>query len=277
MQKQPFGTSDGLPVDLYTLANKSGVVARITNFGGAVVSLDAPDRKLDDVVLGYGTLESYLKDKAYLGAIVGRYANRIARGNFTLDGINYVVAKNNGGNHLHGGVRCFSKRVWAAKDVSNSDEQVLELTYLSKDGEEGYPGNLAVKVIYTLNNNNELKIDYVATTDKDTVINLTNHSYFNLAGQRRGDILNHQLILRGNRFVPRCASFVPTEARLAPIRPFFLRLVSHRKVAALETGEPRKMSPTSFQVNPLRDRPDMVLLLSERARFADNWRDGYAP
>jgi len=212
MQKQPFGTSDGLPVDLYTLANKSGVVTRITNFGGAVVSLDAPDRKgkLDDVVLGYGTLESYLKDKAYLGAIVGRYANRIARGNFTLDGINYVVAKNNGGNHLHGGVRCFSKRVWAAKDVSNSDEQMLELTYLSKDGEEGYPGNLAVKVIYTLNNNNELKIDYVATTDKDTVINLTNHSYFNLAGQRRGDILNHQLILRGNRFVPVDATLIPT-------------------------------------------------------------------
>ncbi len=212
MQKQPFGTADGLPVDLYTLANKNGVVARIANFGGVVVSLDVPDRKgkLGDVVLGYDTLVSYLKDKDYLGAIVGRYANRIARGNFTLNGIAYVLAKNNGGNHLHGGVRSFNKRVWVAKDVSNREEQALELTYLSKDGEEGYPGNLAVTLIYTLNNKNELKIDYAANTDKDTVINLTNHSYFNLAGQSGGDILNHQLIIRGDRFVPVDATLIPT-------------------------------------------------------------------
>lgn len=212
MQKQPFGTTDGLPVDLYTLANENGVVARITNFGGVVVSLDVPDRKgkFDDVVLGYDSLESYLKDKAYLGAIVGRYANRIAGGNFTLNGVAYILAKNGGGNHLHGGVRSFSNRVWVAKDISNSEEDVLELTYLSKDGEEGYPGNLVVKVIYTVNNSNELKIDYAATTDKDTVINLTNHSYFNLSGHNGGDIRDHQLIIRGDRIVSVDASLIPT-------------------------------------------------------------------
>ena len=147
--------------------------AAITNYGGTVVSLKVPDRngKSDDVVLGYDNLDGYAAGKAYIGATVGRYANRIAHATFTLDGTAYTLSKNDGDNHLHGG---FSKRVWTAKDVSSCSGQALELTYLSKDGEEGFPGNLAVKVVYTLTDENELRIDYTATTDKDTVLNLTN-------------------------------------------------------------------------------------------------------
>ena len=184
----------------------------ITNFGAAVVSLKVPDRhgKTDDVVLGYDDLDGYLHDKSYFGATVGRYANRIAHGKFTLNGTTYTLAKNDGENHLHGGVRGFNKVVWEAKDVSIAGAAALQLNYLSKDGEEGYPGNLSVQVTYTLTNNNELKIDYSATTDKDTVVNLTHHSYFNLAGQGKGDILQHQLLLHASRFTPVDATLIPT-------------------------------------------------------------------
>ncbi|HSY62943.1 MAG TPA: aldose epimerase family protein, partial [Terriglobales bacterium] len=194
MQKQSFGkTKDGQQTDLYLLTNKNGVEAAITNYGGTVVTLKVPDRngKFDDVVLGYDKVEDYEAGKAYFGAIVGRYANRIAHAKFTLGGITYTLPKNDGDNHLHG---VFNKRVWNAKDVSSGAGQALELTYLSKDGEDGFPGNLSVKVVYTLTNQNELKIDYSATTDKDTVLNLTNHCYFNLAGQGNGDILQQQLM-----------------------------------------------------------------------------------
>jgi aldose 1-epimerase len=210
MQKQSFGkTDDGQQVDLYTLKNQHGMEAAITNYGGTVVTLKVPDRngKLDDVVLGYDKLEDYAAGKAYFGAIIGRYANRIAHAQFTLNGTTYTLAKNDGDNHLHGG---FNKRVWTAKDVSGSAGQALELTYLSKDGEEGFPGNLSVKVVYTVTDQNELKIDYSATTDKDTVLNLTNHCYFNLAGQGNGDILQHQLTIRADRFTPVDANLIPT-------------------------------------------------------------------
>jgi len=211
--KRAFGkTGDGKQVDLYVLTNKNGVEVDITNFGAAVVSLKVPDRhgKTDDVVLGYDDLDGYLHDKSYFGATVGRYANRIAHGKFTLNGTTYTLAKNEGENHLHGGVRGFNKVVWEAKDVSTAGVAALRLNYLSKDGEEGYPGNLSVQVTYTLTNNNELKIDYVATTDKDTVLNLTHHSYFNLAGQGKGDILQHQLLLHASRFTPVDATLIPT-------------------------------------------------------------------
>jgi len=221
MQKQSFGkTEDGQQTDLYILTNKHGMEAAITNYGGTVVTLKVPDRKgkVDDVVLGYDKLEDYAAGKAYFGAIVGRYANRIAHAKFTLDGVTYTLSKNDGDNHLHGG---FNKRVWTAKDVSSSAGQSLELTYLSKDREEGFPGNLSVKVVYTLTDQNELKIDYSATTDKDTVINLTNHCYFNLAGQGNGDILQHQLMILGNRFTPVDASLIPTgELRSVKGTPF---------------------------------------------------------
>jgi aldose 1-epimerase len=221
MQKQSFGkTADGQQADLYILTNKNGMEAAITNYGGTVVSLIVPDRdgKRDDVVLGFDTLDGYATGKAYIGATVGRYANRIAHANFTLDGITYKLAKNDGDNHLHGG---FNKRVWTAKDVSGSAGQALELTYLSKDGEEGFPGNLPVKVVYTLTDKNELKIDYSATTDKDTVLNLTNHAYFNLAGQGNGDILQQQIMIQADRFTPIDAVSIPTgELRSVKGTPF---------------------------------------------------------
>jgi aldose 1-epimerase len=221
MQKQSFGkTDDGQPVDLYILTNQHGMEAAITNYGGTVVTLKVPDRngKVDDVVLGYDKLEDYAAGKAYFSAIIGRYANRIAHAQFTLNGTTYTLAKNDGDNHLHGG---FNKRVWTAKDVSSSAGQALELTYLSKDGEEGFPGNLSVKVVYTLTDQNELKMDYNATTDKDTVLNLTNHCYFNLAGQGNGDILQHQLTIRADRFTPVDANLIPTgELRSVKGTPF---------------------------------------------------------
>jgi aldose 1-epimerase len=221
MQKQSFGkTEDGQQTDLYILTNKNGVEAAITNYGGTVVSLRVPDRngKFDDVVLGYDNLDGYAAGKAYIGATVGRYANRIAHATFTLDGATYTLAKNDGDNHLHGG---FNKRVWTAKDVSSGAGPALELTYLSKDGEEGFPGNLSVKVVYTLTDENELKIDYSATTDKDTVLNLTNHAYFNLAGQGNGDILQHQLMIKADRFTPIDATSIPTgELRSVKGTPF---------------------------------------------------------
>src|SRR3989441_5419349 len=213
VKKESFGkTSDGQGVDIYTLTNSHGVEARIINYGGIVTSLKVPDRngKLDDVVLGFDNLDDYLKGRTYLGAIIGRYGNRIAKGRFTLNGVEYKLAVNNGENHLHGGLKGFDKVVWQARVLKMPNGAALELTYLSRDGEEGYPGNLSVKVIYTLTNANELKIDYSATTDKDTIINLTHHSYFNLAGQGNGDILNHRLYINASRFTPIDAESIPT-------------------------------------------------------------------
>jgi aldose 1-epimerase len=212
LKKESFGKADGQDVELYTLTNRSGVEARITNYGGIIVSLKVPDRqgKLDDVVLGFDALDGYLKGHPFFGALVGRYGNRIGKGRFTLNGQEYKLATNNGENHLHGGIKGFDKVVWKAKPVTAKDGVGLELTYLSKDGEEGYPGNLSVKVTYTLTNNNELKIAYSATTDKDTVVNLTSHSYFNLAGQGNGDILNHQMTINADRFTPVDAGLIPT-------------------------------------------------------------------
>ncbi len=229
MQKQGFGkTQDGTPVDLYVLTNKNGMEARISNYGGTLVSLKVPDRngKLGDVVLGYDNVEGYESGKSFFGASVGRYGNRIAHAKFLLDGVAYTLEKNDGENHLHGG---FNKRIWTAKDVSSSAGQALELTYLSKDGEEGYPGNLSVKIVYTvLAAQNALKIDYSATTDKDTVLNLTHHSYFNLDGQGNGDILKQLMTIHGSRFTPVDSTLIPTgELRGVRGTPFdFLKPVA---------------------------------------------------
>jgi aldose 1-epimerase len=210
--KQSFGTADGQNVDLYTLTNAHGLEAKITNYGGIVVSLRVPDRRgaFDDVVLGFDNLAAYLKSTPYFGALIGRYGNRIGKGRFTLNSVEYKLAINNGENSLHGGVKGFDKVVWNARSRKTMNGPALELTYLSRDGEEGYPGNLSVKVIYTLTNHDELRIDYFATTDKDTVINLTHHSYFNLAGQGNGDILNHRLTIAANHFTPVDAGLIPT-------------------------------------------------------------------
>jgi len=211
--KEAFGqTADGQKVDLYTLTNTKGMEAKITNYGATLVSLKVPDRKnqFNDVVLGLSTLDEYLKGTAYLGAIVGRYGNRIAKGRFTLDGVEYKLAVNNGENHLHGGIKGFDKVVWNAREMRTKNGPALVLSYLSKDGEEGYPGNLKVTVTYTITNRNELRIDYSASTDKDTVINLTHHSYFNLAGEGNGDILSHRVTINASRFVPTDEGSIPT-------------------------------------------------------------------
>src|ERR1700754_2148929 len=209
-----FGkTADGQNVQIYTLRNRHGMEARITNYGGIVVSLTAPggDGKFEDVVLGYNDLDSYMNQPfLYFGAIIGLYGNRIAKGRFTLNGVEYKLAVNNGENHLHGGLKGFDKVIWGAQQRNTAAGPALLLNYVSKDGEEGYPGNLRVTVTYTLTNNNELKIQYTASTDKDTVINLTHHSYFNLAGEGNGDILDHYVMLKAQRFVPTDAGSIPT-------------------------------------------------------------------
>jgi aldose 1-epimerase len=213
IQKEPFGkTAEGTPVDIYTLRNSNGVEAKITNYGGIVVSLNVPDRKgnMADVVLGFNTLEEYLKGHPYFGSLIGRYGNRIAKGVFSLNNVKYTLATNNGENHLHGGPNGFHTVVWTAKEIKDKDSVGLYLTYLSKDGEEGYPGNLSATVVYTLTNKNELRLDYSATTDKDTIINLTHHSYFNLKGEGSGDILSHDLMINADKFTPVDNTLIPT-------------------------------------------------------------------
>jgi len=210
----PFGqTQDGQEVFLYTLTNSKGLRARITNFGATLVSIHVPDRdgSLGDVVLGFDSLEGYLGQTAYLGATVGRYANRIGGAKFSLDGAEYVLAANNGPNHLHGGTRGFDKVVWQTLEaVAAEDEAWVKMTYLSPDGEEGYPGNLQCTVTYTLTNADELRLSYEGETDKKTVVNLTNHSYWNLAGQGQGDILGHELMLDAERFTLIDQGLIPT-------------------------------------------------------------------
>ena len=226
VKKESFGKVEGRSVELYTLTNRKGGEAKITTYGATVVSLKVPDRngKFDDVVLGFDDIDGYLTGTAYFGAIIGRYGNRIAKGRFTLNGVEYKLATNNGENHLHGGVKGFDKVIWNAKPFNLKNGAGLTLSYLSHDGEEGYPGNLSVNVTYTLTDNNELKISYAATTDKDTVVNLTHHSYFNLAGQGTGNILNHQLMINADRFTPTDAGSIPTgELRSVQCTPFDFR------------------------------------------------------
>ncbi len=220
-----FGkTTDGRAVEIYTLRNRNGMEARITNYGGIIVSLTAPDRdgRFADVVLGHDRLDDYLKGASYFGALIGRYANRIGGAKFTLNGQTYKLAPNNGANSLHGGVKGFDKVVWEAKAAKSAEGPVLELVYFSKDGEEGFPGNLKVKAAYCLTDENELRIDFTATTDAPTLCNLTGHSYFNLAGQ--GDVLAHELCLNASRFTPADAGLIPT-GELKPVdgTPFDFR------------------------------------------------------
>ena len=227
IKKQSFGkTADGTPVDLHILTNRTGAETAITNYGGIVVWLKVPDRKgnLGDVVLGYDSLDGYRNDKAYLGALIGRYGNRIAHGKFILDGITYTLPQNNGENTLHGGIKGFNKQVWQAEEIPGPNGPALRLHYVSKDGEEGFPGNLSVQVIYTWTDQNELKIEYSATTDKDTVLNLTQHSYFNLAGAGSGDVLQHQVTLHSDHFTVIDSTLIPTgEIRSVQGTPFDFR------------------------------------------------------
>lgn len=203
---------DGTEVFLYTLTNTEGTEMKVTNYGGIIVSLKTADKNgtFEDVVLGYDSLAGYLKAPSFFGALVGRYGNRIAKAKFTLDNKTYTLVANDGPNHLHGGTKGFDKVVWNGDDYSTAEGAALNLTYLSKDMEEGYPGNLQVEVVYTLTNDNELKIDYKATTDKKTIVNLTNHSYFNLSGNTKRDILDHTLSLKASKFLPVDKTLIPT-------------------------------------------------------------------
>ena len=210
VQQQPFGEREGRPVTLYTLKNSHGVEIQTMNYGGIIVSIRVPDRKGEfaDIVLGHEKLEGYTPNPPYLGAIVGRYANRIANGTFTLDGKSYTLPKNDGPNTLHGGTtRTFDKVVWDAKPLNGKNG--VAFSYLSKDGEEGFPGNMKVKVTYTLTDANALLIDYEATTDKASPINVSQHSYFNLKGEGNGDILDHDIMINADRFTPVDKNLIP--------------------------------------------------------------------
>ena len=213
VEQKLFGkTSDGTAVDLYVLTNANGMKAKVMTYGAILTELDVPDRdgKLGDVVLGFDNLQSYLAGHPHFGATTGRVANRIAKGKFSLDGKDYTLAVNNGPNSLHGGLKGFDKVVWKAQPNETPDAAGVQLTYVSRDGEEGYPGNLTTVVTYMLTNQNELRIDYKATTDKPTPINLTNHSYFNLAGPPSGDILDHELELEADEYTPADDTLIPT-------------------------------------------------------------------
>ena len=214
IKKKSFGkTPDGQEVNLYTLTNTNGLRAGITNYGAILVSMEVPDKngKLADITLGFDTLDGYIPRHPYFGATVGRYANRIGGAKFKLNDVEYKLAANNGPNHLHGGIKGFDKVVWKTEDErAESDKAIVKLSYLSKDGEEGYPGNLSCTVTYTLTKDDELKISYEAQTDKTTILNLTNHSYWNLAGQGNGDILGHELMLNADKYTPVDEGLIPT-------------------------------------------------------------------
>jgi aldose 1-epimerase len=214
-----FGVSpDGTPVELFTLTNARGVEVRAMTYGGVIVSLKVPDRAghLDDVVLGFDSLGGYVKDSPYFGAIVGRFANRIAKGRFTLDGKTYKLAVNNGPNALHGGLKGFDKIVWQAERFTNDSGVGVTFSHVSPDGDEGYPGTLTVHVRYLLTDSNQLVVDYDATTDKATPINLTQHTYFNLRGAGNGDILGHEVMLAADSFTPVDSTLIPTGV-VAPV------------------------------------------------------------
>jgi len=220
VKSELFGRlADGTAVDIYTLTNAAGLEARVMTYGAILVSLKVPDRKgiLADVNLGFDNLDGYLGNHPYFGAIIGRYGNRIAKARFILDGVEYRLAENNNGNTLHGGIKGFDKVVWTAEPVKTAHGTGVKLTYLSKDMEEGYPGNLSVTVAYTLTDSNELEIRYDATTDKKTVLNLTNHAYWNLKGEGRGDILGHILQIEADKFtaVDSPVNLIPTGEILA--------------------------------------------------------------
>jgi len=216
--KKEFGKMpDGASIDVYTLTNAGGTTVKIMTLGGIITEWHVPDKdgKLDDVALGFDSLKGYLDGHPYFGCITGRVANRIAKGKFTLESMEYTLATNNGPNHLHGGKEGFDKKVWKKVDIRSGNtggvgEVSLKLSYSSKDGEEGYPGNLQTTVTYSLNDKNELRIDYEATTDKTTIVNLTNHAYFNLRGTKGGDVLDHQLWLNADQMTPTDATLIPT-------------------------------------------------------------------
>ncbi len=251
--KTAFGSTGAAEtVDLYTLSNTKGMEVKIATYGGDVVSIRVPDKSgnVADVVLGFDSIAGYQKPNPYFGAIIGRYGNRIAKGMFTIDGATYKLAVNDGANHLHGGIRGFDKVLWSAREMPTPDGVRLDLTYTSNDGEEGYPGELNTTVSYTLlGEKNELRIGYEAVTTKPTVLNLTNHSYFNLAGQGEGDILNHSVTILADRFTPVDAGLIPT-GELKPVAgtPFDFR-TPHTIGERIEAKDPQIVAGKGYDHN----------------------------
>ncbi|RFD29738.1 galactose-1-epimerase [Pseudomonas sp. GL93] len=256
-EHQPFGkTNDGTAVEQYVLRNSHGMQATVITYGGVLQSLKVPDKhgKLDDVVLGFDDVQGYQGGTAFFGATIGRFGNRLAGGAFELDGKRYQVPLNDGPNSLHGGAQGFDKQVWQAKSVKDKDSVGVTLTYLSKDGEMGFPGNLKTEVTYRLNDNNELHIDYTATTDKPTVLNLTNHSYFNLAGAGNGDILKQVATLHASHYTPVNATLIPT-GELAPVK-----------------GTPMDfLKPTPIGQHIKADHPQLKFAEPKQGGFDFNW------
>jgi aldose 1-epimerase len=263
--REPFGAMpDGTGVDVYTLRDASGLEVRAITYGGIITSLKTPDRTgaFGDIVLGFNSLDGYLKRHPYFGAIVGRYGNRIGGARFSLDDANYTLAANNGPHHLHGGVRGFDAYVWTAQPVSWRNAIVFSRT--SPDGEEGYPGALSVQVTYELTDRNELVVEYLATTDKATPVNLTQHSYFNLAGEGTGDILGHTLLVNADRYTPVDATLIPT-GELAPVEgtPFDFRKATPIG-ARIDAAHPQIANGQGYDHNFVLNRTGDGLQLAAR-------------
>jgi len=269
IRKESFGkTKDGKDVFLYTLTNGGNSSVKITNYGGIVTSLLVPDKRgeLEDVVLGFDTLDKYLAGHPYFGALIGRYGNRIAGSKFSLNGKEYRLAANEGRNTLHGGIVGFDKVLWNASEFQDGGADGVRLTYLSRDGEEGYPGNLECTVVYSFNDKNELSIDYSATTDRPTVVNLTQHGYFNLKGAGNGDILDHRIMIQAREFLPVDSESIPTGERKAvagTVMDFTQPRIIGERIGAVTGGYdhnyvladgPRALSPAASMAAPKNGR-----------------------
>lgn len=263
---------NGKPVQLYTLKNSQGMVAQITNFGGKVVALWAPDSNgdFDDVVLGFNTIDEYLEtSEKYFGSLIGRYGNRIANGQFTLNDTVYTLAKNNGNNALHGGITGFNNVVW---DVERHNDNVLVINYLSPDGEEGYPGNLMVNVMYQLTDDNELRIEYRATTDKATPVNLTHHSFFNLKGAGNGNVLDHVIQINADRYTPVNESLIPT-GELASVAGTPLDFREPEKIGKrIDADFDQLKLAKGYDHNYVLNAGDEVLVFAARAKDPESGR-----
>lgn len=275
LTRAPFGaTPEGRAVELFTLTNVEGMQVQTISYGAAITSIKVPDRngELDDIALGFDSLDAYLNNPHYIGVVVGRYANRIANARFTLDGRTYPLAANLAPNSIHGGVKGFDKVAWSAEPFERPGEVGVVFTHTSPDGDEGFPGALAVRITYTLNDANELAVDYHATTDKPTVVNLTQHTYFNLAGEGSGDVLDHELMINADRYTPVNAKIIPT-GELASVAgsPFDFRTKT-RIGARLSADHPQLKLGKGYDHNYVLNRAGAELALAARVEEPNSGR-----